>query len=443
MGRRKFPSLRRLRKVGGALAVCSALALPVTAASATPDASTAPATAQAVGRELKPGPGGYVPITPFRVLDTRMPAAPLFRRYNGAPNLWWGETRSVLVAAPGDTTLPPGGAGAVSLTITVAGAPGPGYVTVWPGDQPYPGTSNVNYSAGKVVSNSVTVRLDATGRINVYSPLPIMAIIDVNGWYANQPATGPAGGGGFVGTRPVRLLDTRNPWLLKPGSNDYRFLEVVVPPDIAAVGGVRAVVLNLTVTDAVGSGYASLVPNGVWPPPVSSSNYNPGQTVANELIVTPGVNNLIYVYVSSSAHVIVDLMGYFTGGPTQPGGFVPVGGGGTRIMDTRGAGFGNYGYDAAHDARLLVIGGSAGVPTTAGAAALNVTAVSPLASGFVRVWPDSTQTPGISNLSVEAGGVAAVGISPALGPSLGVLIGSNVVPDIIVDLMGWYATSYV
>ena len=206
--------------------------------------------------------------------------------------------------------------------------------------------------------------------------------------------------------------------------------------------GARAVSINLTITEPGASGWAAIVPGGVWPPPVSHVNYAPGQTVSNEVIIELGAQNSVYVYVRGSAHVIADLTGYFTAGPTIPGGYVPVAGGGSRVMDTR-IPQGNYSYDPAHDARLLIIGGSSGVPTSAGAAAMNITAVQPLVSGFVRAWPDSTHAPGVSHLSVDANSVAAVGLSVSLGPSLGVLIGSNAAPHLVVDLMGWYASSYV
>lgn len=438
MGRRQFPFMRRVKVVLGAMVFLGALVMP----GATPAASavgTVAAGGQA--RVLRPGPGGFVPITPFRVADTRIAADPAARRYNGTPNINWGETRSLLVANPADPTLPPGGTGAVTLTLTVLNAPAGGYVSLWPGDQPWPGTSSVNFTAGQVVSNSVTVRLDASGRLNLYSLVPVNVIIDVNGWYAAQPDTGPVAGGGFYGIRPLRLLDSRGPAETKPTNDGYRDIAIPVASELVHVGA-RAVSINLTITEPSTSGWAAIVPNGVWPPPVSHVNYSPGQTVSNEVIIELGRWNYVYIYVSGSAHVIADLTGYFTAGATIPGGYVPVSRGGIRVMDTRIL-QGNYSYDPAHDARLLIIGGSSGVPTSAGAAAVNITAVQPIVGGFVRAWPDSTPAPGVSNLSVDANGVAAVGLSVSLGPSLGVLIGSNAAPHLVVDLMGWYASSYV
>ena len=392
-----------------------------------------------VNQVVRPGPGGFVPITPFRVLDTRVTPDQSVRRYNGAPPVRAGEQRALTIALPTDQSLPPGGAGGVTLTLTVVDQAGSGWISAWPANEPWPGTSNLNFVPGKVISNTVTVRLSPDGQIRIMANTAVNVIVDVNGWYAQTGGVASAGGG-FWGIRPARLFDSRSMGG-RLGSGDLRFPQVPLPAELASVGA-RAVVLNVTAVNTQAPGFISILPAGVWPPPVSHINYQPGQTVANEVILDVSGSAQFTVYATGSTDVIIDVMGYFTGGANVPGGYVPLAGGPARHMDTR-TGCCDYVYSAPHDARLLVIGGRRNVPAYAGAVAINVTAVQPFASGYVRVWPDSAATPGVSHLSVQAGSISAVGLSTGLGPQRGVLIGSNAYPNILVDVAGWYSSTLV
>jgi titin len=76
----------------------------------------------------------------------------------------------------------------------------------------------------------------------------------------------------------------------------------------------RAVSVNLTVTESGGQGHLTLYPAGSPIPPVSTINYGPGQTRANNAIVTLGpVGELTVrcVQTQLQVHAILDLNGYF------------------------------------------------------------------------------------------------------------------------------------
>ncbi|MSY07443.1 MAG: hypothetical protein F2723_08875, partial [Actinobacteria bacterium] len=91
--------------------------------------------------------GGFVGVTPNRLLDTRTV----------------GQTPCLLTArnltVTGGATTVPVGASAVALNVTVVSPTLPGYVTVYPTGADRPTASNVNYVAGQVVPNGVFVKV--------------------------------------------------------------------------------------------------------------------------------------------------------------------------------------------------------------------------------------------------------------------------------------------
>ena len=67
---------------------------------------------------------------------------------------------------------------AVFVNITVVGAKGDGFVTVW-GDGSMPDVSNVNYGAGDTIANSAWVPVANDGTIQVYCYRGCDILIDV------------------------------------------------------------------------------------------------------------------------------------------------------------------------------------------------------------------------------------------------------------------------
>lgn len=124
--------------------------------------------------------GAYNSLAPARVLDTR----------NGI-----GSTAGV-VPGGGAVTLtlanragvPASGAGAVVLNVTVVRPVGAGYVTVYPADSAtVPGSSSLNFKAGRTVPNQVSVGLSADGKVTLRngSPEPVHLLADIAGWYSS------------------------------------------------------------------------------------------------------------------------------------------------------------------------------------------------------------------------------------------------------------------
>ena len=75
------------------------------------------------------------------------------------------------------------------LNVTVTGAQGTGFITVYPCGQAVPTTSNLNFVTGDTVPNAVIVKLGAGGKVCLFAAESATHLIaDVNGYF-------PAGSG--------------------------------------------------------------------------------------------------------------------------------------------------------------------------------------------------------------------------------------------------------
>ncbi len=242
--------------------------------------------------------GRYQPVTPARLLDSRVTGGPF------AP----GETRTLAVAGQGG--VPASGASAVMLNVTATGAAGSGFVTVWPADVTRPTASNVNPDrVGQTIPNSVVVRLPASGALQLYSHNGADLIVDVVGWFTG--ASSPTSVVGlFYPVGPIRLVDTRTDPSPVPGPG------VVVTIDAIATGVTSdavAATANVTAVDALGSGYVTAW-SGAGPAPLAS-NLNverPGQVIPNQ-VTSPLASGKFSLFTQRGTHLIVDLTGFYRG----------------------------------------------------------------------------------------------------------------------------------
>ena len=157
------------------------------------------------------------------------------------------------------------------------------------------------------VVSSVTDDMDAETR-------PRGAAADV-GADETGPVVPPAATS-FYTVTPCRRVDTRSaslggPQPLAAGSLS---LFALAGGPCALPASARAVSVNVAVTAPTSAGYLRLFPAGGAEPPVSALNYAAGATRANNAIVGLGGAGEIAIRVgqaSGTAHVIVDVNGYF------------------------------------------------------------------------------------------------------------------------------------
>jgi hypothetical protein len=123
--------------------------------------------------------GGFVDLTPTRVLDTRVPIGqPTIAKLPAGGSI---STRIAGVAG-----VPSTGAMSVTMNVTVANPASSGYLTVWPCGEPQPDASNLNFLAGVNVPNLVSVRLPPGGSICFFSTATTDVLADVAGFSTDE-----------------------------------------------------------------------------------------------------------------------------------------------------------------------------------------------------------------------------------------------------------------
>jgi hypothetical protein len=315
-----------------------------------------------------------VAVTPQRVLDTR--------NGTGAPEQPVGPGGTVRLKIAGVGVVPATGVAAVTMNVTDAHATAGSYVTVYPDDGYGPPTaSNLNFSAGQVNPNEVTVPVGADGYVDLYNATGNVDLIaDIQGYYATIDTAGP--GGLFTVTKPTRILDTRNGTgaPAKPaGSNSAVTLTL---PTSLVPDGATAVILTVTETRPTAGGYVSVYPGNSARPTVSNLDFGAGQTTANQVTVPIDSSRQIKLYnVAGQTDLLADLHGYFgtTGGvyvPVQP----------VRVLDSRLSTAGRF---LGGDDRQVGLRGMFGVlPDTEATVVMNLTGINPSASTYLTAMED-------------------------------------------------------
>jgi hypothetical protein len=121
----------------------------------------------------------FHPLSPTRVFDTRVsePAGAV-----AVTKQKYGGINVLTVHIAGHAGVPATNVGAVSLNVTVTNPGGPGFVTVYPcGERPL--ASNVNFTSGQTVPNSVITPVSPAGDVCFYASADTDLIADVNGWF--------------------------------------------------------------------------------------------------------------------------------------------------------------------------------------------------------------------------------------------------------------------
>jgi|GEM_PF-2375637 len=378
----------------------------------------------AVVHAAPPGGSAYVPVSPYRILDTR---------------IGQGFPRRVNAGAAFTLTLPgvPAGASAVVLNLTVDGPAAPGFVTVYPTGVQRPLASSINVdAAGLTIANLVTVPVGTAGTVDMYPLMTTDLVADVQGYY--MPAV-TATTGLFRPEGPIRVLDTRNPTPIHFGALAAgEQIDVNVGALAGLPGDAIAAALKITVTESAASGFWTVYPTGTTRPTASNINvFGAGGTIANQVIaqVTSGH---ITVFSQSGGQLIIDLVGWFTGPSTTPsndGLFVPVTP--SRLLDSREL---PLGARPGHNRTAQIsVAGRFGLPASGiGAVVVNATATDTAGIGFFTVWPAQTYRPTTSSLNATHIGqtIANHVITPVStgGFSVYTQTGSH----LVVDIAGWY-----
>jgi alpha-tubulin suppressor-like RCC1 family protein len=429
------------------------------------------------------GLGSFVPMTPFRILDTRSGLCGVHRC--GA--LGAGQTLSLQVTGYTDartTESVPANATAVVLNVLAVNGSSASLLTVYPNGTGRPLASNLNFPAHENVANLVTVALGQNGtsdtqrEVNLYNALGTLNVVaDVEGYFVAQAASNPAGE--FHAIAPLRVCDTR----AKQPANDCnqghstdntigpgQVLKVNVSGVPSGVGGsaasiptdgtAGAAVLNLTAVAGTQATWLSAFPtqpNGTCltsVPGSSTINVSAGGAEANRVMArlgpshSGGPNTDVCVYnAAGTINVVLDASGWFgsaTGSPPSGAQYQAIGP--TRICDTRsGTGTLCSGHQLTSGGTQLVrVAGVGGIPGSGAVAIIaNLTAVNGSQPTYLTVYPaDVRSKPNASDLNLNPGialpNLVVVGLASGAHPGDVNLFNAMGSINAVLDVDGWF-----
>jgi len=398
----------------------------------------------------------YVPVNPFRILDTRStPPTPL------GPN----ATRTIHVTGLGSPAIP-GTAVAAVLNVTAVSGTASSLLALYPAGTVKPSVSDLNFAAGTVTPNLVTVTLGTNGEVTIFNSLgTVNVVVDVEGYFA--PPGSPTPAGEFHPIAPTRVCDTRYSTYACHGAiaagtaRRVTVAQGTIPSD----GTAAAAVLNLTAVAGTAATYLTVYPtssNGtcattVGLPGVSTINVTPGAVEANRVMVelgpaaTGGEPTSVCVYnAAGTINVVLDANGWY-GTASATAGYQYQAIAPSRICDTRqsypACSTGAIGAGAS---RLVAVAGQGGVPTVGSgtvvqAVIANLTGIAPTQSTYLVGYSAAlSKAPGSSDINLSAGAVRpnliVVQLDTAAGPDDGFMELFNAAGSVnaAVDIQGWF-----
>ena len=371
--------------------------------------------------------GDFVPLSPGgALLDTRSGTGGVTGPRTA------GSTTTFLVRGRGG--VPAAGVSAVLVDVTAISPTTATHLTLWPDGSSRPALSMVNAAANQIISNSAVVPVGANGRLALFNNAGSTHVaVDVQGYFTE---TAGGAGGGFVPVNHTRLVDTRSGLgggagaIAAGGSRTFTLTGGVIP------AGAAAAFLDLIVTGATDNGWLAAYPAGGSGRSVM--DFETGTTTHGAAVKLAADGRGTFVnHSNETIHLVLTGQGYFTASSASGAGLrtLPV----NRLLDTRTTGGTGVGSGGTVDVQ---VGGTNGLPTRGVAGAvLNVTAISPAASGTLKAWPVSGAEPIASVVNFPAGDTRAALSVVQLGTSARVRIKntSSGSLHITVDLQGWFA----
>jgi len=255
----------------------------------------------------------YVPLTPARILDTRVGT--------GGTSTPVGPGGTIELKVTDAGGVPAAGGTAVALNVTATNVSGAeSFLTVWPSGTSRPVASNLNFIQGQTVPNLVIARVGDGGRIAIYNNVGNVDVVaDTQGYFAAPVAAGTVlPGSQYFPASPARILDTRNGTGVPGNAMGQLGTGGTLDLQVTGAGGVpanaTAVVLNVTAADSPGpDSFLTVYPTGANRPLASNLNFVAGQTVPNLVIARIGAGGKVTIFNNLGSTVVVgDVQGWFT-----------------------------------------------------------------------------------------------------------------------------------
>ena len=383
-------------------------------------ASLAPGLLTSQPASAAPGTSAFVAVGPHRLTDTRSEPCGCVRV----------DEFTLRVTVAGRFGIP-GTITAAAVTITTTNVAADGFITAYPAGKPVPTTSVVNPRAGFDLANSAIVTVGDGGAIDLRSTLRVDTavdlIVDVTGVFVPDDSSRA---GRFVPVAPTRISDSRTPGAPATGVAPGTSINLPLPAGVAA--DATAIAINVTTVGGRRTGFLSVRPAGLESTTTSFMNPDGSGRARAAAVIVPVSPAGFVITTTAGGHVIVDLVGWFTGpsaNDSATGLFVATGP--TRLVDSRS------------DAPRLWPNGTRelAISYPAAAIATNVTIDRTDDSGFVTAYPAGTPLPTAS--TINAFGVNDTIANFAITPvsNRGSAYFSDRGTDLIVDVTGYFTGS--
>lgn len=359
--------------------------------------------------------GEFVPVTPVRT--TVSPSATVKA----------GGTVSAVVTGIG--AVPKTGVSAVVVNISVSAATANSYLIAYPSysSTPKPTSKAISFGPGRNTSQTLTIKPSTTGSIALVNAAGSAKVtIDVVGYYtdgrlarANRLTLAPT---------PTRIWSTytqKSPIL----AGQTRSFQVT------GLGGVptnaKAVVLNVTSFGATADGPMMVFARGAARPSYASLWNRKAKTVSNLVTVPIGSYGGVSVYNPiGSAHVSLDVVGWYVAGDPAPGYSVTalrptwIGSSGSTLL-------------APNVPRAFTVVNKGGVPSGAKYVILQVTILSPKATGKAVVYAYGRPVPTMRSHHFSAGQTVTQQVMVPVGSYGKVLVRSEATAGVTLDVLGY------
>jgi hypothetical protein len=266
----------------------------------------------------------------------------------------------------------------------------------------------------------------------------VLAASDVLG--PPQPITQSAPGS-YVPVVPERLLDTRSDVQVgytgpKPTAGATVRLKVTAVGATQVPVNAKAVVLNVTGTEATADGFVTVWPCNVDRPLASNLNLVAGGTRPNVVVAGIGVGGEVCLFTQSGTHLIADIAGYFK---ASSGYVASVPG---RVLDTRPdsqIGFAGAKPAAGRVIQLQVAGSGQHLapPGTTGVV-VNLTGTEADQGTYVTVYACGSSQPFVSSLNVSPGETVSNSVIAPVAADGTICLFTQNPAHLIVDVSGWF-----
>lgn len=308
------------------------------------------------------GAGGYYPVTPTRLLDTRT---------RGRIGL--GPNGRVDVPVLGLAGVPATGVTSVVLNLTASGVSDDTSLSVWPTGRKTNRTLT-GVPAGVSRSVLVTTRVGGAGTVSIGNANGVTELtVDVVGYFA-------AGGSSLRSVASTRIYSSLSDPAGKLVADRPR--SIPLPATLAGIAAeqITGLVVDVSALSPTGAGTLTAYRSG------SAGNlrtlsYRTGESIDNLAFVQVSGGAIVLAAAGTPVDAVLDVRAVLVGPAVGGSTFTAVKP--ALVVDTRTAG---GAIQVGSPRRVVVTGTKTGVPIGASAVVVNVTGIAPVAKTWLRTY---------------------------------------------------------